>query len=163
MRAFILCTILRHVKRYTSTARALFVTRFKSLDRCGNFQIAAWIADGGYFETGGKDAITARLVALTCKACPKCKQPYQKDQGCKHITCPCGHHWCWVCLKWCRQLTDCACPNFPDGDGRPVNYEELLASLTNASKLPTMSASLTGNALDAVKYVYYVFQSYRTS
>jgi hypothetical protein len=29
--------------------------------------------------------------------CPKCFVPTFKNQGCNHITCPCGAHWCYKC------------------------------------------------------------------
>jgi hypothetical protein len=31
------------------------------------------------------------------KRCPFCNLPVVKTQGCNHITCPCGKHWCYVC------------------------------------------------------------------
>ena len=36
-----------------------------------------------------------------CKMCPKCGMgAYISDKNaCNHMTCPCGHHWCWMCLK----------------------------------------------------------------
>jgi hypothetical protein len=32
------------------------------------------------------------------KKCPKCQTPTWKDGGCNHITCPCGCHWCYLCM-----------------------------------------------------------------
>lgn len=31
--------------------------------------------------------------------CPKCEIPIEKTTGCPHMTCPCGHEFCWYCLK----------------------------------------------------------------
>jgi len=31
------------------------------------------------------------------KRCPKCLVPTSKSDGCNHISCPCGHHWCYKC------------------------------------------------------------------
>jgi hypothetical protein len=31
------------------------------------------------------------------KRCPMCKVPVFKTEGCNHITCRCGCHWCYVC------------------------------------------------------------------
>jgi hypothetical protein len=31
------------------------------------------------------------------KRCPRCKLPVFKTEGCNHITCRCGCHWCYVC------------------------------------------------------------------
>jgi ariadne-1 len=42
------------------------------------------------------------LLANT-KACPKCKNPIEKNGGCMHMTCRkpggCGHEFCWICLQ----------------------------------------------------------------
>jgi hypothetical protein len=31
------------------------------------------------------------------KRCPACHAPTIKEQGCNHISCPCGTHWCFKC------------------------------------------------------------------
>ena len=38
------------------------------------------------------------------KPCPTCKGYFDKYDGCHHITCRCGEHWCWLCFE-----------TFPDG------------------------------------------------
>ncbi|KAJ4296060.1 hypothetical protein N0V88_004762 [Collariella sp. IMI 366227] len=37
-------------------------------------------------------------IRKTSKACPQCKVPVSKHHGCNHITCICGHEWCYLCL-----------------------------------------------------------------
>jgi ariadne-1 len=37
------------------------------------------------------------LLANT-KNCPKCRNAIQKNLGCMHMTCKCGHEFCWLCL-----------------------------------------------------------------
>jgi hypothetical protein len=32
------------------------------------------------------------------KQCPQCHVDIEKNGGCNHMTCKCGHHFCWVCL-----------------------------------------------------------------
>ncbi|KAI5848215.1 hypothetical protein BZA05DRAFT_375881 [Tricharina praecox] len=39
------------------------------------------------------------------KKCPTCKSYVEKNEGCHHMTCKCGQHWCWLCFE-----------TFPDGD-----------------------------------------------
>ena len=31
------------------------------------------------------------------KRCPQCSTAVEKTEGCNHMTCRCGAHWCWVC------------------------------------------------------------------
>ena len=47
------------------------------------------------------------------KCCPKCTFAIQKTGGCNHVTCRCGAHICWVCLKY-----------FDDGQGCYAHLQE---------------------------------------
>ncbi|KAI3880485.1 hypothetical protein MKX03_001693 [Papaver bracteatum] len=37
-------------------------------------------------------------ILANSKSCPKCKKPIEKNDGCMHMKCPCGFHFCWLCL-----------------------------------------------------------------
>jgi len=39
------------------------------------------------------------LIKVDTKQCPKCRIPWEKNGGCNHFTCSCGHEFCWVCLR----------------------------------------------------------------
>lgn len=44
------------------------------------------------------------------KKCPQCKKNIEKNNGCNHMTCKCGHGFCWECLaRW----KTCTCPMIP--------------------------------------------------
>ena len=43
--------------------------------------------------------LNKELINLTTKACPKCKKPIEKNGGCAHMTCKCGHDFFWCCLR----------------------------------------------------------------
>lgn len=50
------------------------------------------------------------------KHCPKCDWKIEKNHGCNHMQCHCGHHFCWICLAdykngYCVNK----CPKFPNG------------------------------------------------
>jgi hypothetical protein len=39
------------------------------------------------------------LAKAASMRCPQCKRVGLKDLACNHITCTCGHHWCYHCGK----------------------------------------------------------------
>eukprot|EP00808_Paulinella_micropora_P013033 g44963.t1 len=58
-------------------------------------------------QSARKDPSTpAKIIAeqvesqeASTKSCPRCKEPWWKNGGCNHFTCPCGYEFCWVCLR----------------------------------------------------------------
>lgn len=61
-----------------------------------------------------QDITTGRIAALeqlkledNIRDCPKCKTLIQKTDGCNHITCMCGAHICWFCLRIFERSGDC--------------------------------------------------------
>lgn len=54
---------------------------------------------------GEKDASMA-TIQTTCKNCPTCGAPTERNGGCTHIHCiHCNAHWCFLCVK--RWSEDC--------------------------------------------------------
>lgn len=40
-------------------------------------------------------------LATVARFCPGCARPTQRIDGCNHISCPCGTHWCYACgARW---------------------------------------------------------------
>jgi ariadne-1 len=37
-------------------------------------------------------------INLNAKKCPQCRSDIEKNGGCNHMICRCGHQFCWVCL-----------------------------------------------------------------
>lgn len=52
--------------------------------------------------------LSKKFISKTTKACPKCKRPILKINGCDHMTCKrpggCGHEFCWLCLAPWRRI-----------------------------------------------------------
>ncbi len=44
-----------------------------------------------------KEFLDALDVGDGARMCPSCSMRTDKIDGCNHMRCPCGHHWCWVC------------------------------------------------------------------
>ncbi|GIQ80887.1 hypothetical protein KIPB_001761 [Kipferlia bialata] len=38
-----------------------------------------------------------RELSASVHTCPSCGVAVEKSEGCNHITCHCGKHWCWAC------------------------------------------------------------------
>ncbi|CAN4113818.1 unnamed protein product [Withania somnifera] len=54
-----------------------------------------------------ESANTKWILAFT-KMCPKCKNPIEKSFGCMHMTCRCGHEFCWLCFTdWGTCVSRC--------------------------------------------------------
>ncbi|KAI0159554.1 hypothetical protein GGR57DRAFT_428662 [Xylariaceae sp. FL1272] len=45
------------------------------------------------------DKLSEKHVQKTTKPCPGCRKNVHKFSGCDHITCICGHEWCWLCFS----------------------------------------------------------------
>ena len=62
---------------------------------------------------------------------PNCQFTIEKNDGCNHVTCRCGHHFCWVCgEEWSRQHSY-QCRNYrtrdrvrTESDADPRNWWE---------------------------------------
>jgi hypothetical protein len=46
----------------------------------------------------GEDELKIWL-AEHAKPCPRCHANVEKNEGCNHMTCRCGHEFCWICLR----------------------------------------------------------------
>jgi hypothetical protein len=63
------------------------------------------------------DKASEQMIKKTSKKCPECKKDVHKFTGCNHITCVCGHEWCYICFApfqrnehgflFCRHKTEC--------------------------------------------------------
>ena len=50
-------------------------------------------------QRGHVDQLTQNWLDSNTKRCPRCRVMIVKDGGCNHITCRCGHNFCWSCSK----------------------------------------------------------------
>jgi hypothetical protein len=72
----------------------------------------------------GEEAIDLKCESCRPKSgfkeCPGCGVLTEKDGGCSHMTCICGHEWCWFCEgPYKQKWTDddrCPCSDSEDDD-----------------------------------------------
>ena len=68
--------------------------RWRTCTLCGKKEHAGVCAE----DKEGKELL--RLATQKgWKSCPRCSRVVDKVDGCLHMTCKCGHQWCWSCLK----------------------------------------------------------------
>ncbi|MFC1842378.1 RBR family RING finger protein [Candidatus Dependentiae bacterium] len=58
------------------------------------------------------------------RRCPGCRAPIEKNEGCNHMTCKCGHEFCWVCYRSYEQ-------EYNYGLGKPVYHKQCECELFN--------------------------------
>ena len=72
---------------------------------CWLYQLVEYLQDIYFF--GVPEVVLWTLTKLTGgnikKKCPLCHAYIEKKGGCNHITCLCGHEFCWCCQRSWRQ------------------------------------------------------------
>ncbi|KAK1769404.1 hypothetical protein QBC33DRAFT_423841, partial [Phialemonium atrogriseum] len=79
-------------------------------ETCGEY-------DGRNRRRAAEDRASEETIRTTSRKCPECAKDVHKWEGCNHITCVCGHEWCYVCLAtfqktrhgflFCHHARDC--------------------------------------------------------
>ena len=60
-------------------------------------------------EATPEERATLALMRRNSKPCPRCNNAVEKVDGCNHMTCRCGHHFCWECrADWINYGHRCA-------------------------------------------------------
>jgi uncharacterized membrane protein YgcG len=54
-------------------------------------------SSGGGCEEAVDDTLAAYRKEKHLQPCPACCRQVEKVDACPHMSCPCGHQWCWVC------------------------------------------------------------------
>ncbi|GJN25810.1 hypothetical protein PR202_gb13688 [Eleusine coracana subsp. coracana] len=84
--------------------------------------VRAWAAKNA------SDSENANWVLTHTKLCPGCRKHIEKNQGCNHMTCRCGHQFCWLCFDpWGNQHTHCSRYYHTNDDSNDSNSSDKLA------------------------------------
>jgi p53-associated parkin-like cytoplasmic protein len=90
-----------------SWSSCFYCTFMEGHEPCSCEDIAKWVELGGYYSGMDKDAQSKHLANVISKRCPGCNAQIEKNEGCLHMKCACGHHFCWKCMKpWQPTHTD---------------------------------------------------------
>lgn len=75
-------------------------------------------------KTSGKtkNMLDDEWIKNNTKKCPKCNANIQKNGGCLHMECRCGHKFCWVCLGP-QHNAAFSCPLQPENKDYDSNNE----------------------------------------
>ena len=66
-------------------------------EKCGNDHDSNKIQN--YILSTCEEKFIEEVKAPSMRACPKCGQLIEHEDKCKHMDCPCGHSFCFFCLK----------------------------------------------------------------
>lgn len=81
-------------------------------------------------EKNTSEAENNDWILVNTKPCPKCDKKIEKNQGCNHMTCKCGHEFCWICLgKWKNQNHVCNKFHIDEEEARDSSLEETRKAL----------------------------------
>uniref|UniRef100_A0A7N0V8N8 RBR-type E3 ubiquitin transferase n=1 Tax=Kalanchoe fedtschenkoi TaxID=63787 RepID=A0A7N0V8N8_KALFE len=70
------------------------------------------------------DTGNAEWMLANSKPCPACHKSIEKNQGCNHMVCQCGHHFCWICLgPWTEHKDYYSCNRYETKDQKFFNEE----------------------------------------
>ncbi|GJN15481.1 hypothetical protein PR202_gb02401 [Eleusine coracana subsp. coracana] len=108
---------------------------------------------GARVWTSSADAASADWVLLHTKPCPRCRRPIERASGCIYIRCapPCGHHFCFRCLRPVAGATPEGAPCFNGHDllrrrgarvalDRFLRYQDLWAACRRKRRLAQSEA-----------------------
>jgi len=65
-----------------------------------------------WFLKSTDDQASINLIKATTTICPKCKVALDRTTACNHITCKCGHQFCFQCLSDWGKCSYYKCANF---------------------------------------------------
>jgi hypothetical protein len=87
------------------------------------------------------------------KICPQCKVRIEKNGGCNHMTCRCGHEFCWLCMEGFRGAHFCGRERRPeDGVERHDDMAEIFGDAVrgrrNIRELPSFDLEYVCNTLE---------------
>ncbi|KAI1480187.1 hypothetical protein F4774DRAFT_379954 [Daldinia eschscholtzii] len=88
------------------------------------------------------DEASEKHIKEMSKPCPGCNRNIHKYTGCDHVTCICGHEWCWLCLepyyKDERDFLQCQHTRECQYHDNPPNYEggRAFMPFMNAQRAP---------------------------
>lgn len=91
-----------------------------------------------WFLKNTDDQASLNLIKATATLCPKCKEALDRTTACNHMTCKCGHQFCFQCLATWGKCSYYKCSTYKSREeAEEATYKQQGGEFSPGYKTPT--------------------------